>query len=570
MEEVDKIILQSFKEIGCTFEEDVVSLRQFTAEMVVASAARCINVIQPGLDIPSKLPPSMSSRYKLGTVIAEACIELGYTGEIGYQTFLYASEADVRKVFMFLVEKLPKESDKTSSQPEESSSSLRQRFAIALRQQLTIPYCPSESTSASTSFVSVPLETGISLPGQKRDCTPQEWREYCVHRLPFLHEQVPHTSLLLPSIISHHAQTCLGLPVSSATPSTPLDAASSSSPPVNSWMQIASSLLYTKEPSKKWEKIPEKEDKEPEVEEQEKNDVNEQEELERLRERMDQLTVDIKTVTSKLTQVATERQKQEAVLSKRKREADLRQTTLDLLPDSAANTSKLQELVEEQARTLLRLGTQWEKHRAPLVARYREARERLSDKASESARQLETARQTRERLREMKEELTVKEALQARLQQDYDKLSNTQVTRTAYTRRILEIIGNIKKQREEIDKIVEDTKQLQRDINIVSDRVDRSFTYADELIFRDCKQDNASRKIYKLLMQLHSECRQVVEMIEETGATVREIRDLEEQIEVERAKDTASKLERISADLRQMKQESTALRAQLARAGSPS
>lgn len=56
--------------------------------------------------------------------------------------------------------------------------------------------------------------------------------------------------------------------------------------------------------------------------------------------------------------------------------------------------------------------------------------------------------------------------------------------RSAYTRRILEIIGNIKKQREEIDKIVEDTKQLQRDINIVSDRVDRSVTYADELIFR--------------------------------------------------------------------------------------
>lgn len=31
-------------------------------------------------------------------------------------------------------------------------------------------------------------------------------------------------------------------------------------------------------------------------------------------------------------------------------------------------------------------------------------------------------------------------------------------------------------------------------------------------------------------MQLHSECRQVVEMIEETGAVVREIRDLEEQV----------------------------------------
>lgn len=56
--------------------------------------------------------------------------------------------------------------------------------------------------------------------------------------------------------------------------------------------------------------------------------------------------------------------------------------------------------------------------------------------------------------------------------------------RSAYTRRILEIIGNIKKQREEIDKVVEDTKQLKRDINIVADRVDRCFTYGDEIIFR--------------------------------------------------------------------------------------
>ena len=35
--------------------------------------------------------------------------ELGYQSEIGYQTFLYSSENDIRRVFMFLIEKLPKE-----------------------------------------------------------------------------------------------------------------------------------------------------------------------------------------------------------------------------------------------------------------------------------------------------------------------------------------------------------------------------------------------------------------------------------------------------------------------------
>ena len=35
---------------------------------------------------------------------------LGYRGEVGYQTFLYSNESDVRKVFMFLIEKIPRDS----------------------------------------------------------------------------------------------------------------------------------------------------------------------------------------------------------------------------------------------------------------------------------------------------------------------------------------------------------------------------------------------------------------------------------------------------------------------------
>ena len=38
---------------------------------------------------------------------------LGYNGDVGYQTFLYANISEVRKVFMFLIEKLPKESAKS-------------------------------------------------------------------------------------------------------------------------------------------------------------------------------------------------------------------------------------------------------------------------------------------------------------------------------------------------------------------------------------------------------------------------------------------------------------------------
>ena len=43
--------------------------------------------------------------------------DLGYQGDVGYQTFLYSNEADIRRIFMFLVEKLPKETTQTSEEP---------------------------------------------------------------------------------------------------------------------------------------------------------------------------------------------------------------------------------------------------------------------------------------------------------------------------------------------------------------------------------------------------------------------------------------------------------------------
>ena len=43
--------------------------------------------------------------------------DLGFTGVIGYQTFLYPTEGDIRTLFMFLVERLPKESAEAADEP---------------------------------------------------------------------------------------------------------------------------------------------------------------------------------------------------------------------------------------------------------------------------------------------------------------------------------------------------------------------------------------------------------------------------------------------------------------------
>ena len=54
---------------------------------------------------------SQYSRYNMGAKCAEHCISLGYANkntQLGYQTFLYGTENELRNVLMFLVDKLPK------------------------------------------------------------------------------------------------------------------------------------------------------------------------------------------------------------------------------------------------------------------------------------------------------------------------------------------------------------------------------------------------------------------------------------------------------------------------------
>lgn len=44
------------------------------------------------------------------------------------------------------------------------------------------------------------------------------------------------------------------------------------------------------------------------------------------------------------------------------------------------------------------------------------------------------------------------------------------------------------------------------------------------------KSDETARRIYKQLIQLHTECSDILKLVKESGALSREIKDLEEQV----------------------------------------
>lgn len=593
MEEVDKIIIHSLRQVGCDIE-DIESLKQFSTDMVIESAVRCLDVIQPGLGLPHTLPPNMSARFRLGASIAQACADLGYPGEIGYQTFLYSSEADVRRVFMFLIEKLPKETEKTIVGPAGGAALLEQKVAEELRRQLSAPWLPSycklhgmrwrsdgswsqEGCSSCHPFISV---GSLEFPDLNISKASQNY--FSLHSLPIT-EQVEIKGQLLPSVIVTNAKLLLGEHLASSSSKWMANVKDSIARDIKTSEQTPTSKVESTqvEPKALKSKVISSEilpgvKNEVQIEnskanvadiQKHKEDALDQVRLESedLRTQIETLQIEVKKLGAKLNQLSEERSVEERLVHEQEEKLVVKEHTYALLPQAEENLNKLQTLVDNSAQRLVGLAAQWEKHRAPLLTKYREARQRNSSRASESQKQIDSVRALRDKVRELTEEVRGKESLHTQLLADYERISkdtNT-VSRSAYTRRIMEIIGNIRKQRDEIAKVLGDTRELQKEINTLSGQLERSFTVADELIFRDAKKDEVSRKAYKLLATIHSDCSELVQMVEETGATVRQIRDLEEQIESESAKNVAANLERVSADLKQMKQENTVLTVQL-------
>ena len=71
-------------------------------------------------------------------------------------------------------------------------------------------------------------------------------------------------------------------------------------------------------------------------------------------------------------------EKELAALEKRRK---IKAKTHDLLENGEENIQKLKEAIEANSNKLIGLVNQWEKHRLPLIQKYREEREKHSSKA---------------------------------------------------------------------------------------------------------------------------------------------------------------------------------------------
>ncbi|KAJ7317449.1 hypothetical protein JRQ81_003611 [Phrynocephalus forsythii] len=637
MEEVDKILIHSLRLSGTDIPDEVQSVREFTTELIVESVVRCLRVITPsvGAGLSHILPPGMSARFRIGMSLAQACQDLGYQGEVGYQTFLYSSEPEIRRLLLFLVEKLPRDASNDADQPvgrEDAEQNPTRRQVVRLPQSHCCCHqgaagCPLGAPSCRTPrlqllqgscllrrFQAQPLILPQETDPFLRKVS-QERKEFFDKFLPPVSGQLPRPTSLVPSLLELNMAELsaaqewetewksqgLGSRMTpeeyhnwkqqrlrrrlldqlrqvspSAGPTLPgttsrdliqlLGTFGASQEPAGA-LAKGSRFTHTQRLAYKQEAEPVLQVQTLQVSRTSEQDLREQQaaelealegELRHVMGQIAELEGHMSTLGLTLTQVEGEVRQRQLVVTEQEQALRVKGQTVELLPDAENNMAKLQVVVESSAQRIIQLAAQWEKHRVPLIQEFRDLKALHDSKELESSRRLSEIRELHERIRSAAEEAKQKDNLHKQLLVELESLPRD-VSRSAYTQRILEIVSNIRKQKEEITKILSDTKELQKEINTLTGKLDRTFAVTDELVFKDAKRDEAVRKAYKYLAALHENCSQLIQTIEDTGTILRETRDLEEQIESETSKKTLSNLERILSDYRAMKQENAAL-----------
>lgn len=249
------------------------------------------------------------------------------------------------------------------------------------------------------------------------------------------------------------------------------------------------------------------------------------------------------------------------------KEVLIKTKTLEMLPKAGENAEKLQQVVNASAKKLEDLGTEWEKHRLPLITQLRSKRDGASDRKAKCKLMVEEMKKCRVEMQAMANEVRVKEEAMKLLSEELAKMPKN-VNRTLYTYRIMDIISSIAKQKKEINKIISEIANVQKDINATGEKLHRAEALADEKIFSTAKleankKDTAMVEAYRHFSDIRAKFDELVTCISDIGKREHDARTLETKTEQLAERVSKNNTERILTDLAQVQEENAGLVSQI-------
>lgn len=291
------------------------------------------------------------------------------------------------------------------------------------------------------------------------------------------------------------------------------------------------------------------------------------EELEKLETQLAEAHEDFDRMKKEMEEYASSiRQLEASILAEQSKretleeEYRIKKRTYDLLPDAANNIKLLRDISQQSSQRLLQLAKEWEQHRAPMLDTYRKLKEqKAKEKLDGTQPKLERIRELREQMKILVAEIQKKDEKYNQLLEIYNALPKD-MNRSVYTRRILEIVKNVKKQKVDIDKILIDTRNLKKEISQVYDTLhNRSFPATSELVFKDALKEPTLKQAYKDLVAMHEKFEALAKSVEEAGTTKNNVLNLEVKIEQTLQRTESLDVDRVAQDLKDVKLENQSL-----------
>jgi hypothetical protein len=520
---------------------------------------------------------------------------MGYSKEVGYNQFLYPNEAETRGILLFLVSNLPARGGKGAEAKDgEGEEEEEDKVARAVAREVKKAY--KGRSAASRACASVPLVTlPLSLARGSKDARVVGWYERGLRIVTSQHATI---SATVPSIMSENRR---GVAVAAAverrygaaTAANPSELAAakrarlgllsrslgeavranvSSERASDRSLDAAFSLSTNFKGSAFSHAVDFSQEKsgqgvgpaDPAADaaalaaKQEAEVAELRNGLAALTGRLDEAErateaaiAGTRLIDATIRTLEAEKEALEAAYQTKKR-------THELLADVEGNAAELKKLSAESAQLQIELATEWEKRRVPIVEAIRDFKETIEKRKRECASKLERIKTMRSEMKEMIAEVREKDETVTQKTAEYERM-NKDADRALYTKRILDIVKNVKRQNDEIGKILLDSRQLRQQINSASETLNRSFGTADELIFKRATSDPGAKQAYKLLVELHECFATLVRLTEETGAAANTSKDLQTKIDAMSVRNDGLNEERVAEDLKQIRKENKAL-----------
>lgn len=436
---------------------------------------------------------NITDKYRIASDLANAIKKLGYKAEIGYQTFLYFNEKESRRLFLFLFDKL-------SKQKQDEPKNLTNKGLLNRLKSIEIDFDQVKETEKDVNCLKWRTDKGVYYLNylmknrQTNNWVPFdnpslfiEWNSLNLNTNSKLFSNFYHNLVLNKDLIDFNA---LNDKKSSDSYSTSKFASS----------KAETVFLNTEQNSNKHTK-----------------QLNEH--LNKLEE---QLNLNKKKLAIKKEALELKKENLKSLIVK----FDEKKLELDKVKYSEKSNEELKDGIEKMKIDIKETNKKWQLFNLEYEQSIGELKDKKKLVISEFDEINDEILSTKQQIEI--NSLKLKKIDESIIELEQNIVDDNELDRKFYTKRIFEIIKNVKKQEEDIDKILIDVRNLQREINQLTGKVSRTYTVVEETIFKNSNLTDWSKRCYKLINDLDGIYDKLISEIELCGQTRREILRLEE------------------------------------------